>query len=1319
MTAEQDSLFADNSSTTTIDVYAKDGFGNPVFQGTPIGFSAYGGEVTPSATVNEDGYVQIIFQAGLVAGPAAVTAVNGSVQSSISIYLMPTPAGSLSLTAVPTQLTADASSTANLTALVLDAENRPVSDGTVVVFTSILGTLGGEGPAASSPGPGSLTKTRPSWAEENRKPSAIHSSKHGPMHPGQNPTQSVYSTTTQNGYAYAILTCATLAAVDTVTASTGQISDMVLVTYKPGAAAQISIEPEVESIPADGVSSTDIAIQIRDGFGNAVGAGLAVTAQATMGTLFPTEGHTNPQGVLVTNLQSERRTGVAAITAQSGSAVGYGEVEFSAPDIGAIALQAYETSLLADGVSTTVLQTYVVDLNGVPVAQRWVMWSASAGIGAVIPSMSLTDSVGIALAMFQSGASSTDAGQIVRASVGGFSDSIAISMRGITLSLVAEDEYLPADGEATTEIRAHVQETTTHIGLSSVNVMFATTLGSIPQIAPTNGSGVASVALTAGTTIGTANITAFYGDTLTAVTQVNMISTQGDAVILIPASSSLLGDGLSTTQLRAYVTDEQGIAVYGEPVTFAIASGVGTVVPSTAITGQDGYAQVTFISGAVIQDVQTVVEARITQDTTAAILSVRGVTMQCSAAPQMIVADGHSSATIHVHLFETERLIAIAGADIHFGTSLGSIPNWSETNVSGQVAASLASGMIPGTAQVIARYGNELADTTQVVFAQSEPTNLNISASPTSILADNTSTSTITVNVTDQGGNPVPDGTTIHFYIPPNSGSIEYSRTTVGGMAINVLTSVTNPDTVEVLAWVDDNPSVRDSVRVTYTVGTPALVTATAQSDTLKADGISVDTIMATVTDNNGHRLTNVEVQFTASLGNISASRTTGADGIARVPYSSPATGIATITATAGTGEGHCTVYLIPGCPWSIEMEYEPNSVGVRESGRNETLLITATVKDASNNRVLDGTPVYFDIYSQPIAHPDSMGGLSSTDSVPTINGRASVSYTSGYRSGTVRIRARSYGICEEESYSISAITTEILIFAGPPYIEDIANPLGCGYFNTSHMKVAASPCDLVGWSAVGDSVHIVAIVGDKWNNPVTEGTAVYFTTSGGVISTATGFTDANGFATVTLYGGNPMPTLDRWWNTLQDPNLGGSFNCWGDLARNGIAKVLATSEGQTVNNQSAIVWASCDVRFTAPYDHLVVVGSTINGDPDERTLYIGENALITFELWEGGNHWPIDSESQLSLSASAGRVYPYAFDIGCPGDTIFTVSFFNNLTTEDQITATPVLIEVDSKNGNAWAFTETFTLLPQRPPGAPPVSQGGSRTQRQERRVP
>ena len=216
-------------------------------------------------------------------------------------------------------------------------------------------------------------------------------------------------------------------------------------------------------------------------------------------------------------------------------------------------------------------------------------------------------------------------------------------------------------------------------------------------------------------------------------------------------------------------------------------------------------------------------------------------------------------------------------------------------------------------------------------------------------------------------------------------------------------------------------------------------------------------------------------------------------------------------------------------------MGYNPGSVGVRGSGRNETLLITATVRDANNNPVMDGTNVYFNVNNSP-------GGgdlLSSTGAVPTINGRATVSYSSGTVAGSARVRA----ICG----AVSAVSTEILVYAGPPFIEDIHS--SC---ETTHMSLASNPCSMFGMDVVGDSVVLVALVGDRYNNPVTTGTAVYFTTSAGVITTSTGYTDSLGFARVTLWSGHPLPSIDRWQNTLRDPNLGSEILLHGRAAATG-----------------------------------------------------------------------------------------------------------------------------------------------------------------------
>jgi hypothetical protein len=344
-------------------------------------------------------------------------------------------------------------------------------------------------------------------------------------------------------------------------------------------------------------------------------------------------------------------------------------------------------------------------------------------------------------------------------------------------------------------------------------------------------------------------------------------------------------------------------------------------------------------------------------------------------------------------------------------------------------------------------------------------------------------------------------------------------------------------------------------------------------------------------------------------------------------------------------------------------------------------LVITATVRDASNNPVVDGTQVQYSIY----ASPGGGDSLSSYNPIPTINGNASVSYSSGTISGSVRIRA----ICG----SIQAISTELQIYSGPPYIEDINN--GC---LSSHLAVGANPINFYGWYTVNYTTTLTAVVGDRYNNPVPAGTAVYFTTSGGVINTATGFTDPMGVASVTMLSGAPYPTLQRWLTTLRDPNTNALITCNPNPGQDGVAMVLASSEGVDSSGASAIAWGTCNVIFSGPIDSMYVFSATVNGDPTIRELYMGESAVITFRLFDV-NHHPIVPESVINCSANAGTVYPGAISTNDPGQIQYTISFTNSLTTSDDPVATPVIISVDCQNGSAYVFTDTFMLYNTQAP--------------------
>jgi hypothetical protein len=1673
VTTDHDSLWADNSSETTVRALARDTYGNPALAGTIVGFSGVNGSVTESASTDANGYAVATFRAGLNPGNATVTATSNLISGSGSVYLRMTEPAHLAMTITPRQLIADGQSTALLRAQVLDNQNRPVSNGTIVTFTSENGQLDGYTIT------GHKSKTPDTWKESNSASfsretnSSMFSapkSVRGPDRRGY-PVNAVFSAVTQDGYAVATLTSATTVGDDEITAATGDLSVLETANYIAGTAATVEVTPGVTEIPADGVSSTQIVCQVFDAYGNALRGGVAVTVTSTIGTLLPVSGFTNSTGTFTTNLTSARQVGNCAIVANASGASGYGEVEFTAPEVAGLSIGSTGSSILADGVSYTTLTATVRDEFSLPVSGSDVNWSVDNGIGSLVVITSETDANGHATAVFYSGASATDASQLVHAEVASEEASYAITMRGVTVLLDADAESLPANGESTTSVQATVRETSSGIAVANVPVRFAASEGSIQQFAETNESGIAEAVYQAGEEPGDVQLTATYGDTLRAQSTILLTNTEADDLTVTIGSRQLLANGVATTTVSALVVDEANNPVPNTAVTFTTVAN-GSFSPETVVSNESGVATSTFSSVASSSDLSAPIEVAIErsakQDTLALLgvrlsaststqilpangsstatisvslretsstiaipgatilcgasmgsvpasgvtssagvvtftytagnevgdaeiivrygnqlrdtlhiqlfspspsglnleadqssiladgvsssnmicrltdqsgspiqnvnivwslngsgslvfgqtttdsagyatnvyrssgrttdaqttirvnsqsasdsvvmslrgvtvlsnaqynampangistnsiqalvrettslvavsgrvvsfgtnlgsipnsvvtnasgiataslvassttgnamvvcgfgtqlgdtvsvnmyspvpqsisvapqantmradgitslpvqatvydamgvplsnapvtwsasgfsytpvntftnasgvanlnftptgrttnlstvltaasgtsqgttsLTLRGVTVSASAVPAMVIADGISTSAISVHVFETVSQVAIPEATVYFGTNSGTIPASAVTNASGVATVNLQASTQTGVANVNATYGATLTAQTNVTFAASTPTTLSLTATPTILFADNSSSSTLTANVTDQNGNPVPNGTQVRFSIPPQSGTLENLRTTIGGVASNTLVSSTTPDTFFVAAWSEQNPSVRDSVQIIYRVGDPAHVIMTANVDSLRADGIATDSITARVTDAVGHALPNVEVQFTTTIGNITASRVTDAQGNARVPFSSSQTGTAIVTATAGVATGTYTLYLLPGNPNSIQLTFNPGSVGVRGSGRNETLLVTATVRDANNNPVIDGTQVYFNINNSP-------GGgdfLSSTGAIPTINGAATVAYNSGTVSGTARIRAR----CS----SISAVSTEILIYAGPPYIENISD--GC---LSSHMAIGASPCNMFGMDVVGESVQLVCLVGDRYNNPVTPGTAVYFTTSGGVVTTATGYTDSAGFARVTLYSGNPLPTINRWLNTLTDPNLGTTILCTDVPDQNGMAKVVCKTAGVDATGDSVWVWSSTNVIFDYSQPILNIREVTVNGDPNERTLHIGENALIRFSLYDA-NYWPMVQGTTVSFSASSGNVYPTEIELGCPGDTSYTVSFFNNLTTNDDDAATPVLINVEAEYGAAYAFTQTFTLLAQFPTAPAPVA--------------
>ncbi|KAA3618074.1 MAG: hypothetical protein DWQ05_08505 [Calditrichaeota bacterium] len=826
-------------------------------------------------------------------------------------------------------------------------------------------------------------------------------------------------------------------------------------------------------------------------------------------------------------------------------------------------------------------------------------------------------------------------------------------------------------------------------------VSFSSNGGTITPFDTTNIIGVAEAIFRAPSATGIFRVYAQLGE------QTDSISVTIDNQItqnlqVIPEDDYILANGFSTTMLAISVwdTDQQPIA----NTRVTLETNAGSISPFV-VTDANGLAFVPLRSQASQSDVAATIRATIGEIEVVTLVIFSGVTFSVEANPPAIIADGgNSTSLIRAILKESTSKIAVAEAEIKFGADLGTIPNSVDTDASGVAEAILKSSIQTGNAMIIASYGDFISDTVYVLMGQSIPTYLTLTAATTELVADAKSSTQIKAVVTDAAANPVPDGTVIMFSLVQGGGTLETQRTTQNGVAVSNLTSSRTPGTVRIAATVG---GLSDTVSVQYIVGEAATISMSSDSSSLPADGRTTTGIHAFVTDAVGNPLPDgTIIRFQASFGDITATSET-INGIAHATYSSKETGLAEISASIGSISRTITMKLRPGAANSILLTYDPTSLGVKDSGRNTTLTVTADIRDVQNNPVLDGTLVRFNIFASP-------GGgefLSSLAPVPTINGLAHVSLNSGIRSGTVRVKAEVIDANNTPfNPPIVAISTDVIIFAGPPYIENINDR------STSHLSTGPKPVNIYGWGIVNSTTTLTAVIGDKFNNPVPAGTAVYFTTSGGIISTYTGYTDEEGVASVTLHSAQPYPDVPRFYNTFLDPNASHpDFSLGTDIIpgpipdlefgvidngydatsqNNGIARVLAVTEGVDASGNSAKVWGVASVIFSGEIE-------TFYTEVSDTLLLPSQSSIITIYVYDGNGN-PIVPGSTITLNAEAGKLSWSEFKTGDPGKTLYQATLVNNLDPNDPDAKEATIsigVRVESENGTVVTSTVPIQL--------------------------
>ncbi len=449
--------------------------------------------------------------------------------------------------------------------------------------------------------------------------------------------------------------------------------------------------------------------------------------------------------------------------------------------------------------------------------------------------------------------------------------------------------------------------------------------------------------------------------------------------------------------------------------------------------------------------------------------------------PSIIFVPGAGTPTstiVSATVYDAANNLVEDGTLVRWSADAGTLTPSQSTTVNGRAGTTLSSTPDTGRFTVRAEASvpgqvTPATGTATVSFAVNV-TQISVTANPTSILGDGTTTAQITATLVGA----IPDNTRVQVstdrgfirevgrrsaFVPVVGNALAvtfYSEAVTADTTATVRVEAVNPQGIVVsgvaqitLRRPPQLPILQpiQVERATLSVSsTNALVPAqrvqlgpepnqTLVTVTVLEQNLNLPVPNATVflssSDSNGLW---VDAQRNASLGGIQV--VTGSNGQATATYYASTTpGQVTLTARLGAQEQTATINVLPGNPASVVIDFSgtrtaPDGVPyifVPGAGGPNQAGVTATVRDAVGNLVRDGTSVTFRIV-------EGEGTFTPTGPVTTTGGRASVTLASSSATGEFTVEARSGAAVGRRSIRYAADVPDIVdIRANPQTIAD------------------------------------------------------------------------------------------------------------------------------------------------------------------------------------------------------------------------------------------------------------------------------------------
>ncbi|MFN8455466.1 MAG: invasin domain 3-containing protein, partial [Anaerolineae bacterium] len=725
------SVPADGSSLYTVTLTGlTDAFGNAIPDGTPLTATVKSIPPVVGAGILTAGAVTITLPASVDAGTHSVevSGTGGLLALSGQTTMIFTPGAPVRafVDATPETLPADGVSTATIVVSVYDEHFNLVADGLPITVTASAGTLTGSGATAN----GQVTRSL-------RAPIALGTA----------------------GF--------TVATPDGPLFASGDTVDFV-----PGSPAQALVIATPAKVLADGVSTSQITVTIKDGYGFTTPGNGATQLSVMRGSLTPTSTVASA-GSVTTTFKASTSTGLAGLSIiyNGTSLPTVGDTLELVPGLPVSATIAANPKSLAAGTSQqSNLTVSLSDAWGRAVADGTVV-TVTTSLGSILPNTSTTMG-GVVTRILTPGLTIGTATFTVTTSSG------SLAPAGDRVSITAGSlDHLTILPTSTVQVMAGSAITFSAKGYDVNGNETGTGLFNW-KLWPSGGNGtLSSNGVFTGTLAGLVGVQVSQGSLYSPIKDVTILP--GTPITaLVSASPITIPVGGATSVLTITARDAFGNLV-ANGTTLNITSNLGTLSGST--TTQNGVLTRTLTSGIYPGQVVILVNGWEAGGSKVTFMPQSRVT----ANPASLYADGVSETVLTIEVFDASGAPAPDGTMPSVTTSLGTLSGSGGT-VNGRLTRTLRASLTPGVADIFV--GGFQAQGS-VPFVVGLANMARISANPTWLMADGTSQSNLTITVQDAYGHVITNANPLT--VTASRGTLSGSAPMANGVTTRVLTAST------------------------------------------------------------------------------------------------------------------------------------------------------------------------------------------------------------------------------------------------------------------------------------------------------------------------------------------------------------------------------------------------------------------------------------------------------------------------------------------------------------------------------------------------